>query len=129
MSKANAVPDSSPSPRRAVSDQELHDLVRKRAEEIYVRNGRISGRDLQNWADAELEVRQEIEKSEWCAAVIVDVNGVKYVGEYNPTACDGYVPGEFAQGAPVPVRFHGEKMFVKRPNGRELETTIVEKRG
>lgn len=129
MSKSNSVPDSSQASRRAISDQEMHDAVRKRAEEIYIRNGRIPGRDLENWADAELEVMQEIEKAQWCAAVIVDVNGVKYVGEYDPIACDGYKPGEFSQGAPVPVRFHGDKMFVKRPNGRELETTIVEKRG
>jgi len=29
----------------------------------------------------------------------------------------------------VPVRFHGDKMFVKRPNGKILETTIVNKIG
>jgi len=29
----------------------------------------------------------------------------------------------------VTVRFHGDKMLVKRPNGKILETTIVKKIG
>ena len=37
--------------------------------------------------------------------------------------------GEFGADASVPVRFHGDKMFVKRPNGKELETTIVKQTG
>jgi hypothetical protein len=36
---------------------------------------------------------------------------------------------EFGKGKVVPVRFAGNKMFVKRPNGKELETTIVKKIG
>jgi hypothetical protein len=59
----------------------------------------------------------------------VTVNGVKYVGEYDPAASEGYTPGEFDRGKPVPVRFEGERMFVKRPNGKELETRIAQKIG
>lgn len=130
MSQPNSFPDSSSSSfARALSAEELHQAIRERAEEIYIRNGRIPGRDLQNWAEAEVEIMQELENSQRRSAVVIEFNGVQYVGEYDPETCDGYTPGEFGSGAPVPVRFEGKKMFVKRPNGRELETTIVEKRG
>ena len=45
--------------------------------------------------------------------------------EVAKAAADGYTPGEFAPGDPIPVRLEGDKMYVKRPNGKELETTIV----
>jgi hypothetical protein len=44
-----------------------------------------------------------------------------------PPSSDGYLPGEFDSGVAVPVRFEGDKMFVERPNGKVLETTIVKK--
>ena len=117
------LPDSTP---RVVS--ELQEAIRKRAEEIYLESGRIPGRDLENWSRAEQEImRQVATYSARRKAVIVRVNGVQYVGEYQPESCDGYLPGEFGTGASVPVRFEGEKMFVRRPDGRELETTIVQK--
>ncbi|HEY3616239.1 MAG TPA: DUF2934 domain-containing protein [Candidatus Sulfotelmatobacter sp.] len=103
-----------------------HEAIRRRAEEIYIRNGRVPGRDLDNWAQAEQEILREFgEQSVRKTAIIVRVNGTEYIGEYSPESCDGYVPGEFGAGTSVPVRFHGDKMFVKRPNGKELETTIV----
>ena len=103
-----------------------HEAIRRRAEEIYIRNGRIPGRDVENWAQAEQEILREFgEQPARKTAIIVRVNGAEYVGEYSPESSDGYVPGEFGVGASVPVRFHGDKMFVKRPNGKELETTIV----
>jgi len=102
------------------------EAIRRRAEEIYIRNGRIPGRDVENWAQAEQEILREFgEQPARKTAIIVRVNGAEYVGEYSPESSDGYVPGEFGTGASVPVRFHGDKMFVKRPNGKELETTIV----
>ena len=108
---------------------DLHELTRLRAEEIYVRNGRIPGRDIENWRQAEEEIRAEIDRASRRTAIIVRVNGVQYVGEYTRDAADGYSPGEFEPGAPVPVRLDGERMFVKRPNGRVLETKIVQKIG
>jgi hypothetical protein len=108
------------------SPRDLHEAIRRRAEEIYIRNGRLPGRDLENWAQAEQEIRREFaDRPHRKTAIVVRVNGAEYIGEYNPESCDGYVPGEFGAGASVPVRFHGDKMFVKRPNGKELETTIV----
>jgi hypothetical protein len=109
---------------------DLHEAIRRRAEEIYYHNGRIPGRDMENWSQAEKETLAEhAAHSTRRTAVVVKVNGVQYVGEYDPASSDGYVPGELGSGAAIPVRFVGDKMFVKRPNGRELETTIVKKIG
>jgi hypothetical protein len=111
---------------RATSDQ--HPAIRRRAEEIYIRNGRVPGRDLENWAQAEREILAESLPA-GRAAIIVKVNGTEYVGEYNPSSADGYRPGELGKGAPVPVRFRGNKMFIRRPNGKVLATTIIKKLG
>ena len=103
-----------------------HEAIRRRAEEIYIRNGRIPGRDLENWTQAEQEIIHEVaEHSVRRTAIVVKVDGVQYVGEYAIDSADGYTPGEFTKGVPVPVRFDGDKMFVRRPNGKELETRIV----
>jgi hypothetical protein len=107
-----------------------HEAIRRRAEEIYIRNGRVPGRDLENWALAEQEIASEsAQGAPRRTAIIVRVNGTEYVGEYDRASSEGYLPGEFNPGASVPVRFHGDKMLVKRPNGRILETTIVKKSG
>jgi hypothetical protein len=109
---------------------DLHEAIRRRAEEIYYRNGRIPGRDKENWSQAEKEIFAESGGAPARRnAIVVKVDGVQYVGEYNADSSDGYVPGELGTGAAVPVRFVGDKMFVKRPNGHELETTIVKKIG
>lgn len=105
---------------------DLHELIRRRAEEIYYRNGRVPGRDVENWAQAEREILAELTSSRR-HAVVVRVSGVQYVGEYHPHSSDGYAPGEFAAGTPIPVRFEGDKMYLTRPDGRELETTVVHK--
>ena len=104
------------------------DAVRHRAEEIYIRNGRIPGRDRENWAQAEREIAQEmLSRVNKRTAVIVKVDGVQYVGEYSPASSGGYQPGEIVQGGAVGVRFEGDSMFLLRPNGKELRTTIVKK--
>jgi len=105
---------------------DLHELIRRRAEEIYERSGKIRGRDVENWTQAEEEIRREAARyAGRRIAVVVKVNGVDYVGEYTFTAADGYAPGEFAAGDSVAVRFDEDKMYVKRPNGKELETRVV----
>ena len=109
---------------------DLHDAIRHRAEEIYVRNGRLAGHDTENWVQAEAEIRAECAAhSALRTAVVVRFEGIQYVGEYAEDFADGYTPGEFAAGDPVLIRFEGEKMFVKRPNGKQLETTIVQRVG
>jgi Protein of unknown function (DUF2934) len=107
---------------------DLHEAIRGRAKEIYIRNGCIPGRDVQNWMEAEEEILRE-SKEAHRRAVVIRVNGVAYVGEYSPESSDGYVPGEFATGDPIPVRFERDKMFVQRANGKELETTLVKQTG
>jgi Protein of unknown function (DUF2934) len=123
--------NSNPSARKAwpLPDR-LREAIRRRAEEIYIRGGKKPGRDLENWAQAEEEI-----VAEWATlhshrpSIVVNVNGVEYFGEYDPGSAVGYVPGEFGPGDLIPVRFEGEKMFVTRPNGRELETAIVKRIG
>jgi len=103
-----------------------HDAIRRRAEEIYIRGGKIPGHDLENWTQAEQEItREAAQHPDRRTAIVVKVNGVQYIGEYAIESADGYTPGEFVKGVPVPVRFDGDKMFVKRSNGKELETRIV----
>jgi hypothetical protein len=129
MKSASPLDRQTPKPRLSPS-ADLHEAICRRAEEIYIRSGRIPGRDLDNWAQAEQEImREAAERATHRNAIVVNVNGVQYVGEYTLDSADGYTPGEFTKGVPVPVRFHGDKMFVKRPNGKELETTIVKKIG
>ena len=112
------------------SPPDRHEVIRRRAEEIYIRSGKIPGHDLENWAQAEQEIaREAASASTRRTAIVVRVNGTEYVGEYDRTASDGYVPGEFGPGASTPVRFRGDKMLISRPNGKILETTIVKKNG
>jgi hypothetical protein len=108
---------------------DLQEVIRQRAEELYVQSGRIAGRDVENWVQAEHEVRESVARRNRRAAIIVKVNGVQYVGEYTPESADGYVPGEIGAGTPVVVRLEGDKMFVERRNGKELETRIVRQIG
>ena len=119
----------SKSATQSVPPIDLHEAIRRRAEEIYIRNGRIPGRDLENWAQAEQEIRRETQKPKRRTAIIVSVNGVQYVGEYRADAADGYVPGEFEPGSSVAVLLDGNKMLVRRPNGKVLETEVVHRIG
>lgn len=109
------------------SDTNLHEAISVRAEEIYIRNGRIPGQDVQNWTQAEDEIRREFQDCNRRMAVVVKVDGVQYVGEYRAEMADGYAPGEFPPGSSVLVRLDGEKMLVKRPNGKILETEVVQR--
>ena len=107
-----------------------HEAIRRRAEEIYVRSGKVPGHDLENWMQAEEEIlRESFPGPANRKAVVVKVNGIHYVGEYDLSSAGGYTPGELAKGSAIPVRFAGKKMFVKRPNGLELQTTVVKKVG
>jgi hypothetical protein len=107
-----------------------HEAIRRRAEEIYFRNGKIPGHDQENWAQAEQEILRELAPPRTRrAAIVIKVNGLEYIGEYNPGASDGYRPGEFGPGASVLVSFHGDHMLVFRPNGKTLETTVTRKSG
>ena len=111
------------------ASNDRYEVIRRRAEEIYIRNGRIPGHDLANWAQAEreitLEATTEAAATVRRTAIVVRVNGAEFVGEYDHAAAESYKPGEFAAHASVSVHFHGNKMFILRPNGKVLETSIV----
>ena len=123
QSHRQGVPKAPPEP-----SPDLHEAIRHRAEEIYHRNGDIPGHDGENWAQAEAEILRELSGAS-CPAIVVNVDGFQYVAEYNLARSGGYTPGEFRCGAPIPVRIEGDKMFVIRRNGKELETRIVHRLG
>ena len=106
---------------------DLHDAIRRRAEEIYIQSGRIPGHDVDNWTQAEHEIMEQVARRDRRVAIMVKVDGVRYVGEYLPDSSDGYVPGEIGAGASIAVRFEGDNMYVRRANGKELVTRIVQK--
>jgi Protein of unknown function (DUF2934) len=120
---ANVFPESE---AEVHGSNDLHEAVRRRAEEIYEKSGRIPGRDTENWIQAEEEIRREAERyAGRRTAVVVKVDGIDYVGEYDFASAAGYTAGEFSTGDPVAVRFEEDKMYVKRSGGKELETRVV----
>lgn len=104
---------------------DLQEAIRRRAQEIYEQSGKVPGRDLENWTRAEAEILGDRTTPQRRPAIVVEVDGVRYVGEYEAESCGGYTAGEFGPGQEIPVRFAGDKMLVRRANGTELETTIV----
>jgi hypothetical protein len=108
---------------------QLQEAIRRRATELFQRGGAVEGHDTENWYQAEAEVLRESGIHAARRAVIVNVGGVVYTGEYESTSADGYLPGEWKPGDPVPVRLSGDKLYLRRPNGQELRTTIVKRIG
>ena len=65
-----------PSPAPSALPTELQQAIRRRAEEIYERSGRIRGRDVENWIRAEAEIRHELEEDgPHKASIVVKVDG------------------------------------------------------
>jgi len=108
---------------------QLQEAIRRRATELFQRSGAVEGHDAENWYQAEAEILRESAGSPLRRAVVVNIRGVVYTGEYECTSADGYLPGEWKPGDPVSVRLAGEKLYLRRPNGRELKTTIVKRIG
>jgi Protein of unknown function (DUF2934) len=107
----------------------LQEAIRRRATELFQRGGAAEGHDAENWYQAEAEILRESAGNPARRAVIVNVQGVVYTGEYESNSADGYIPGEWKPGDPVPVHLAGDKLYLRRPNGRELRTTIVKRIG
>ncbi len=116
-----------PTGRPDGSSEQTVQAIRRRAQELYERRGRVPGHEVEDWLQAEAEIKGEtaLSSDRKTAQVVVKVNGVCYTGEYDPDHCQGYRPGELVAGAPLRVRFQGDKMYIQRPNGTELETRIV----
>jgi hypothetical protein len=108
---------------------QMQEAIRRRATELYQRGGKVEGRDAENWFQAEAEILRESAIHSVRRAVVVNVQGVVYTGEYESTSADGYTPGEWKPGDPIPIRLDGDKLYLRRPNGRELQTTIVKRIG
>jgi hypothetical protein len=108
---------------------QVQEAIRRRATELYQRSGAMEGRDVENWYQAEGEILRESATHPVRRAVVVNVQGMVYTGEYECKSADGYTPGEWKPGDPVPVRLAGDKLYLRRRNGRELQTTIVKRIG
>jgi hypothetical protein len=108
---------------------QLQDAIRRRASELFRKSGGVVGHDTDNWYQAEAEILREATTQAARRAVVVNVQGVVYTGEYDCTHAEGYTPGEWKPGDPVPVRLAGDQLFLRRPNGRELQTTVVKRIG
>ncbi len=112
-----------------ISPAQLNKVVRRRAKELYLQGGELEGRDLENWQQAEAEILREIDSQLSRPAVVIHIGGVVYTGQYDSSSAEGYVPGEWGVGERVVVRLDGDRMFLLRPNGLELETNIVKRIG
>jgi hypothetical protein len=108
---------------------QMQEAIRRRATELYQQGGAIEGHDTENWYQAEAEILRESAANTARRAVVVNLQGVVYTGEYEATAADGYTPGEWKPGDAVPVRLAGDKLYLRRRNGHELQTTIVKRIG
>jgi hypothetical protein len=80
----------------SVFASDLQEATRQSAEEIYVQSGRIPGRDVENWTQAEREIREQAEKGNRRAAILVRVNGSQYVGSIAQTRRTVASPGKSA---------------------------------
>jgi len=108
---------------------EMQEAIRRRAAELYHSSGAVEGHDTENWYQAEAEILRESAGSPVRRAIVVNVQGVVYTGEYECTSAGGYTPGEWKPGDPIPVRLAGDKLYLRRRNGQELQTTIVKRIG
>jgi len=111
------------------NSSELQEAIRRRAAELFQKSGGLPGHDVENWYQAEAEILRESATHAVRRAVVVNVQGIVYTGEYDSTSADGYTPGEWKPRDRVPVRLAGDKLYLRRPNGRELQTTIVKRIG
>ena len=102
------------------------DEVRRRAQRLFEEGGRVLGHEVEDWLEAERELIEESVKAPAPPAyIVVKLNGVTYTGEYDPSHCDGYRPGEFEVSAPVRVRVDREQLIIQRPGGQQLQARIV----
>ncbi len=106
-----------------------YDAISARARQLYEQRGSVAGHELEDWLQAESEIDTQIAEGKPLqpAFVAVKIDGVTYTGEYDRTFAGDYHAGEWNQGDPVSVRLEGDKMILRRKNGRELETRIVKK--
>ncbi len=59
--------------------------------------------------------------------ISVQIDDLIYVGQYIAPNKNSYQPGDLTVNDPIEVRFEKDKMILKRPNGKELETKLMKK--
>lgn len=102
---------------------------RNHAADVYRHSRAAEGPDREPWSRAEAEILRETSAQLSRPVVVINLEGVVYTGEYDFASAGGYTPGEWQAGDHVPVRFEGDRLFLRRPNGQELETSIVKRIG
>jgi hypothetical protein len=57
----------------------------------------------------------------------VQLGDMVYVGSYWPRTRWSYSPTDFIVNDPVQVKIDGKHMYLKRPDGKELKTTVIQR--
>jgi hypothetical protein len=99
--------------------------IRRRASQICNRSGAVEDRDAEHRYRVKAELRREKTVHRLRRAVVIKIQGVDYTVQYECSAEDGYAPGEWKVGDPIPIRVAGNKLYLRRRNGHELQATIV----
>ena len=108
---------------------QMQEAIRRRATELYQHGGAIEGHDSENWYQAEAEILRESSTHSVRRAVVVNVQGVVYTGEYEPTSAEGYTPGEWKSRRSRPGSPRRRQTLPPPPQRQELQTTIVKRIG
>jgi hypothetical protein len=112
------------------ADGDVREAIERRARELWEQRGRVDGHAEEDWRQAEAEILKARAEAATRVAtrpafILIKAGDFTYTGEYDLGHCDCYRPGDLRRGTSLTVRFEGEKMYVKLPNGRELETRVV----
>lgn len=59
--------------------------------------------------------------------ISVQLGDITYVGSYWPRTEWSYSPTDFVVNDPIQVRIEGKHMYVKRPDGKDLKTRIIQR--
>ena len=57
----------------------------------------------------------------------VKLKGIVYVARYTSSLFKSYRPADLIVGDPIEVRFKKKKMYIKRPDGKEMKSKIVKR--
>lgn len=81
-----------------------------------------SNRDVQNTYNGSITTVTDVEYR-----FSIQIGEMIYVGSYWPRTRWSYKPTEFIVNDPIEVRLNGKHMFIKRADGKELKTEIVQR--
>src|SRR5258708_38911795 len=90
---------------------ETLEAIRRRATKIYLRTGAVEGNDAENFFQAEAEILRESATHPVRRAVIVNIEGGVYTGEYHCNSPDGYTPGEGKLRDSITIRPPRDKLY------------------